>query len=364
MSSPRAAKRFPPKVEAEFRNTRMTRLAEVNANTFWTIAIIILAFGIWDAYADPAHWQAAFRVRVLGAAVVVATGLFQKLPGQAHWLPFLAKIRLVVAVITALVAATMLDRGYGFAVAGAAAIILTGPYIAVDVRDLLATNVVLAIALGVVMVAVSLDPFDAIGTTVFVLLAVAASVLLGRVVEASHRREFVLELELRRDARTDSLTGLDNRRAMEERGPIEIKRAQRSGAPVSVILCDVDHFKNINDRYGHEGGDTVLRTVATALRAALRETDVLGRWGGEEFMAVLVDTDSQVARHVAERMRSAIARTTFEGLPEGTTISLGVVTQETVVTAESAWDHLIKEADHLLYQAKKEGRNRVIYTQA
>jgi diguanylate cyclase (GGDEF)-like protein len=151
---------------------------------------------------------------------------------------------------------------------------------------------------------------------------------------------------------------------MEERGPVELKRAQRTGAPVSVILCDVDHFKNINDRYGHVGGDTVLRTVAANLRGALRETDVLGRWGGEEFMAVLVDTDSLVARHVAERMRSAVAKTTFEGLPEGTTISLGVATQHTVVTAASAWDALVKEADQLLYQAKKEGRNRVIYTQA
>lgn len=364
MTRSRLLRRFPPDVEAEFRQTRITGLAEVNANTFWFIAIIVLAFGIWDAYADPAHWQAAFQVRMLGAAVVMGTGLFQKMPGKIHWLPLMAKIRMIVAVITALVAAMMLDRGYGFAVAGAAAIILTGPYIAIDVRDLLATNLILAGALGAVMVAVSLDPFDAIGTAVFVLLAVASSLLLGRVVEASHRREFVLELELRRDARTDALTGLDNRRAMEERGPIELKRAQRSGTPVSVILCDVDHFKSINDRYGHVGGDTVLRTVATKLRAALRETDLLGRWGGEEFMAVLVDTDSMVARHVAERMRSAVATTTFEGLPEGTTISLGVATQHTVVTASSAWDMLIKEADQLLYQAKKEGRNRVIYTQA
>jgi diguanylate cyclase (GGDEF)-like protein len=357
-------RRFPPAVEAEFRRTRRTGLADVNANTFWTIAVIILAFGVWDAYADPEHWRAAFGVRMAGAAVIVATGLFQKMPGRAHWLPFMAKIRLVIAVVTALLAATMLDRGYGFAVAGAAALILTGPYSAIDSRDLLATNLVLVIALAVIMFAVSLEPFDAIGTAVFVLLAIASSLLLGRVVEASHRREFVLELELRRDARTDALTGLDNRRAMEERGPIELKRAQRSGAPVSVILCDVDHFKNINDRYGHVGGDTVLRTVATNLRGALRETDVLGRWGGEEFMAVLVDTDSRVARHVAERMRAAVARTTFEGLPEGTTISLGVATQHTVVTAASAWDTLVKEADQLLYQAKKEGRNRVIYTQA
>ena len=364
MTGPGLLRRFPPAVEAEFRRTRITGLAEVNANSFWTIAIALLAFGMWDAYADPEHWPAAFRVRIVGAVMIVATGLFQKMPGRAHWLPFMAKIRLVTAVVTALLAATMLDRGYGFGVAGAAALILTGPYSAIDVRDLLAINVVLVIALAVVLFAVSLDPFDAIGTAVFVLLAIASSLLLGRVAEASHRREFVLELEARRDARTDALTGLDNRRAMEERGPIELKRAQRSGAPVSVILCDVDHFKSINDRYGHVGGDTVLRTVATNLRGALRETDVLGRWGGEEFMAVLVDTDSLVARHVAERMRAAIARTTFDGLPEGTTISLGVATQHTVASPASAWDSIVKEADMLLYQAKKEGRNRVIYTQA
>jgi diguanylate cyclase (GGDEF)-like protein len=364
MSGPRLSRRFPQSVEAEFRNARIAALAEVNANTFWTIVVIILAFGIWDAYADPEHWPAAFRVRIGGAAIIVASGLFQNMPGKARWLPLMAKIRLVIAVVTALLAATVLDRGYGFAVAGAAALILTGPYSAIDVRDLLVTNVVLVIALAVVMFAVSLDPFDAIGTAVFVLLAIASSLLLGRVVEASHRREFALELELRRDARTDALTGLDNRRAMEERGPIELKRAQRSGAPVSVILCDVDQFKSINDRHGHEAGDTVLRIVAQALRAALRETDVLGRWGGEEFMAVLVDTDSRVAREIAERMRSAVATTTVEGLPQGATISLGVSTQHTVVSPGAAWDAIVKEADMLLYQAKKEGRNRVIYTQA
>ena len=108
----------------------------------------------------------------------------------------------------------------------------------------------------------------------------------------------------------------------------------------------------------------MLRMVASKLRAALRDTDVLGRWGGEEFMAVLVDTDSLGARHVAERMRAAIARTTFEGLTEGTTISLGVSTIDQVTKPGVAWDSLIKEADQLLYQAKKEGRNRVIYTQA
>jgi diguanylate cyclase (GGDEF)-like protein len=347
-------------LEAQFRESRIAGFAEVNRNTFWSIAILLLVFVAWDAYVDPAHWRAAFNIRILGAAVVVITGLFQQIPGRQDWTPMLAKVRLVVAVVTATTAATMLDRGYGFAVAGVVAIILTGPYAAIDLRDLLMINVALAIALGAVMIAAPLDPLDKIGTVVFVLLAIAVSMLLGRVLEASHRRAFALDLELHRDARTDALTGLDNRRALLERGPLELKRASRARVPVSLVMCDIDHFKSINDRHGHEAGDAVLRAVAGRLRTALRETDVLGRWGGEEFLAVLVDAESERAAEIAERMRAAVAASPVEAITERATISLGVSTEPRVETVASAWEALIKEADANLYRAKSEGRNRVV----
>ena len=292
--------------------------------------------------------------------LVIATGLFQKLPGKARWLPFLAKVRLTIAVVASAFAATMLDRGYGFGVAGLLVIILTGPYIALDSRDLLKTNIVILAALVPVMLIVSIAPFDMIGTAVFVLLAVAVSSLLGRVLEASNRRAFALELELHRDARTDALTGLENRRSMQERGRVELKRAKRAGQPVSVILCDLDHFKNINDKYGHEAGDKALTNAAAVLRKALRESDALGRWGGEEFIAILPGTDARGAVEVAERMRAAIAATKLEGLSEGTTISLGVASSEQFEDPGVEYDLLIKEADQRLYRAKHEGRDRVI----
>lgn len=351
-------------VEREFRNSRTAALIAVNANTFWFIAIIVLAFGLWDWYVDDDHWRAAFVVRLWGAAIIVATGLFQKLPGRMVWMPFMAKVRLITAVITAALAAAMLDRGYGFGIAGFAVVLLTGPYISVDGRDLLKTNLLAIAALGIVLPLAPLDRFEVIGTLVFVLLAVAISTLLGRVLESSNRRAFALERELHRDARTDALTGLANRRAMEEHGPLELKRAQRTATPVSVILCDIDHFKHINDRHGHETGDKVLRTTAEVLRAALRETDALGRWGGEEFIAVLSDTDTRAASEVAERMRQAVGSTAFAGVPTGATISAGVSTVHEVQSATTAWESLIKEADLRLYQAKKEGRNRVRYPQA
>jgi diguanylate cyclase (GGDEF)-like protein len=346
--------------EAQFRAHRIARLIEVNLDTFWSIAVILLGFSLWDAFVDPLHYRSAFVVRASAAAIVVATGFFQKLPGKSRWMPFMAKVRLVIAVAASVIAAGMLDRGYGYGVAGLVVIILTGPYVAIDSRDLRMTNFLILAALVPVMFAVDVDRFDVIGTVAFALLAVVVSTLLGRVLESSNRRAFALDLELHHDARTDALTGLANRRGMEERGSIELKRAKRARTPVSVILCDLDHFKKVNDRYGHEAGDTVLGRAATVLLGALRQTDALGRWGGEEFIAVLPATDARGAAGVAERMRAFIADALFDGLPGGVTISVGGATLPVVDDLTTAWEDLVKEADQNLYRAKSDGRNRVV----
>jgi diguanylate cyclase (GGDEF)-like protein len=360
MSDPRLPAGTTPEIDRAFRQSRTNSLIAVNLNTFWAIAIIMLGFAVWDAYVDPANWRSAFVFRVVGAAIVIATGFFQKLPGKSHWLPVLAKVRLMIALIASAFAASMLDRGFGYGVAGLAVIVLTGTYIAIDTRDLLRINMAILAAMVPVLLFVNVPAFDKIGAAVFVLLAVASNTLLGRVLEVSNRRAYALELELHRDARTDSLTGLDNRRAMLERGRVELKRATRTGTPVSLILCDFDHFKSVNDKYGHEAGDAALTVAAAVLKRALRESDALGRWGGEEFMAILPGTAAIGAADVAERMRAAIAATRFDGLDEGATISLGVASSEQLDDPGLEWDLLIKEADRRLYRAKHEGRNRVV----
>jgi diguanylate cyclase (GGDEF)-like protein len=347
-------------LDRAFRESRTRNLIEVNLNTFWSIALILLGFAAWDAYVDAAHWRTALVYRSVGAVIVIASGLFQKLPGQSHRLPLFAKVRLVIALVASALAASLLDRGFGYGAAGLVVIILTGPYIAIDLRDLLRINGLILLTLFPVVFAASPTRFDMIGTSVFVLLALAASTLLGRVIDVQSRRAFALERDLHRDARTDSLTGLDNRRAMQERGRVELKRAARLGSPVAVILCDFDHFKNINDQYGHEAGDAALTRAAVVLRRALRESDVVGRWGGEEFMAILPGTDAGGAAEVAERMRLAIAVTKFDGVAEMQTISLGVAASEQLADPGMEWDLLIKEADRRLYRAKNDGRNRVV----
>lgn len=168
-----------------------------------------------------------------------------------------------------------------------------------------------------------------------------------------------LEAELRRRATTDELTGLANRATFMQQLTDEFVRSQRYGSALSVLMMDVDHFKSINDLYGHEAGDRVLRAVACALRLNLRGGDRVGRIGGEEFAFVLPDTDEEGARQAAERMRQAVAgaeAVMSDGRPLHVYCSVGYSTAD---GSEHHSDELLRRADQALYRAKRGGRNRV-----
>src|SRR5690554_3383584 len=177
-----------------------------------------------------------------------------------------------------------------------------------------------------------------------------------------------LEARLEKQALTDPLTGLGNRRYLEGQAAMEIARAERSGTPLSLIAVDLDHFKRINDTYGHDVGDVVLQAFATLARQVLRDGDVLCRMGGEEFAVLLPDTTREQAMQVAERLRVAVATTPArvgrDATEDGTlayTASLGV----TLVSAgETTLKPAIKRADQGLYAAKETGRNRVRWEEA
>jgi two-component system cell cycle response regulator len=164
-----------------------------------------------------------------------------------------------------------------------------------------------------------------------------------------------LSEETRRLANNDGLTGLQNRRRTTERLEVEVARARRYGTPLALALCDVDHFKQVNDRFGHNMGDEVLVQVGGALQNTLREVDLVGRWGGEEFLVLLPDTDIAGAAIVGERLRAGIeALPPFEGGPERVTCSVGVACFD----ASDSTSGFVDRADQALYRAKKSGRNR------
>lgn len=169
------------------------------------------------------------------------------------------------------------------------------------------------------------------------------------------------EAEVRLLAMTDELSGLANRRALDEAMTRALAAAERSQRPFAVLMVDVDHFKAINDRFGHQGGDTALAAFAARLRAGLRAQDQAFRYGGEEFSVLLPDTEAQGALGLAERLRQQVAlpgdAASGAGLP--ISASIGVA----VWQAGDTVDALFRRADRALYRAKAAGRNRVEYGQ-
>lgn len=163
-------------------------------------------------------------------------------------------------------------------------------------------------------------------------------------------------------SRTDSLTGVLNRRGFLERAEVEFERSRRGRRPIAVLLADVDHFKQLNDRLGHGAGDAALERLAGLLRASLRSQDLVARWGGEEFILLLPETDLHGAEKVAESVRERVAsdRFPFEGEEIAITLSLGVAEHR----LERTLDATVARADGALYSAKAAGRNRVVVDRA
>ena len=159
-------------------------------------------------------------------------------------------------------------------------------------------------------------------------------------------------------ARTDALTGVANRRYLFELGAQELSRARRFGHPLSVLLLDIDHFKHVNDSYGHAAGDQVLQALARCCQKQVRDIDVVGRYGGEEFVILLVETDSAGALRSAERLRAQVAQmvTETDQGPITVNISLGVASAQ---LDRDGFATLVVRADSALYAAKQAGRNRV-----
>lgn len=159
---------------------------------------------------------------------------------------------------------------------------------------------------------------------------------------------------------TDALTGLANRRLLYSRLEEEVRRARRTKVPLSVVMIDIDHFKNVNDTYGHAMGDLVLRNIGALLNASIRATDLAARYGGEELTLVLPYTDGDAALQVAEGLRLKIADQphTLGGTTLQKTVSLGVSSRSGQAELPGT-EELLKLADEALYRAKQGGRNRV-----
>jgi len=193
--------------------------------------------------------------------------------------------------------------------------------------------------------------WDGVTNRIFSLLVIGVTVLgMGKMADYEHLL-FIRSV-------TDPLTGLLNRRHFNELSLKELTRSRRHGFRFAVLMLDIDHFKRINDIYGHPVGDAVIKALAEVCNKALRPHDILARYGGEEFILTLPHTDEDGARTVAERIRQAAetAEVASASGPVRFTVSIGV----TVYTRNVSLDEIVARTDQALYQAKQEGRNRVV----
>ena len=204
-----------------------------------------------------------------------------------------------------------------------------------------------------------------LGVNDYVVRPVDAQELIARIRTQVRRKRFndalrqsvVQTIEM---AVTDGLTGLHNRRYLETHLDILFERSVARGRPLSYLIADIDKFKSINDAFGHDGGDHVLREFANLLRRQVRGADLVSRYGGEEFVVAMPDTDAELAAKVAERVRAAVAENSFSlsnGRTVPVTVSVGIATLQGRADSIAA---LAKRADTALYEAKAAGRNRVV----
>jgi diguanylate cyclase (GGDEF)-like protein len=164
-------------------------------------------------------------------------------------------------------------------------------------------------------------------------------------------------------ATTDPLTGLANRAAFLERARLEVLRAERTGRPLAVVLLDLDHFKAVNDRYGHPAGDKVLVGAARAIAQTVRGIDLAARWGGEEFAVLLVEADESTAGGAVERIREAVGGAEPPRVPAKVTVSAGIAIHHGLFERGTV-EGLLRRADEALYEAKRTGRNRAEFEKA
>lgn len=184
--------------------------------------------------------------------------------------------------------------------------------------------------------------------------------------ELEEYSDLLLQLNARLEemARRDELTGIGNRRALNEQVVSTHSFSRRYSRPYSIIIVDLDHFKNYNDLYGHQKGDIILKTVADTIRAACRETDFVARYGGEEIVVLLRESDYNCSHHIAQRILQSIEQLQ---IPHENNQKYGVVTASAGIATfcprenpDEDWDAVLKRSDEALYEAKKAGRNRVV----
>lgn len=316
-----------------------------------TGAVLFVVFAVWEATLEPSllSWSAPVRLLIAGSLAALYGASFTALRRSTDALFLLGT---VVAGTGVIILGTRLPDGRVFVLAS---LLLLVPFVAVLASSMkagLAGGGILLLCANVGAVVMHAPPREFFMLHLFLVPALGAAAGLASLTRGARMRAFRLELALEHQAQHDALSGALTRAAFLLRA-----EAARASGTASVLVLDVDHFKALNDGFGHAMGDEAIRRLAAAVKAEVRETDALGRLGGEEFAVLLPGLDEAAALVVAERVRAATAALvlTFQGRQTSMTVSVGVAQAR----AGEGLEALLHRADTALYASKHQGRNRV-----
>lgn len=319
-------------------------------------ALLFCVFSWW-AYMVGGK-QLGTTVWVLGLGVVIlfcAAIIGKRLSGQLSQRMFAIGVHFAVFA-TVCGAIAFWPKYPNFSSSSMLLVMLAGPLVITRASDMVFMLPHLAVAFLTLNYRFTDTTFS--NHMLYLIVATGEAWFFALVLERSNRAKFLAELRLEQEATRDYLTNLSNRRHFTELAEKELPRARRHGRPLSLLLIDLDHFKNVNDRFGHGAGDAVLRDAAALLAGGVRQSDRVCRFGGEEFAILLPETDVQAATELAERLRIAVQANVFTHAQGriAITCSIGI---STLNDAAADLDRLVKQADQALYAAKAQGRDCV-----
>jgi diguanylate cyclase (GGDEF)-like protein len=315
----------------------------------------VILFSVWDFLIDSLHAPAALVLRI----ALVLLGSVAYGPPELRWTSSRRCGYIYCTHASAIIIAEfLLKDGFIYGLAGISACVFTVSVVTFRVKTFLQILCIPTLVF-IVLSAISTPLLTFINGLMLYFFSVFLAGLLMMVMRSLRRNAFLLEKELIHISRHDSLTGACNRRCLGELAEREIALAERHGRPLAIAMLDIDHFKLVNDTYGHDVGDEAIKAFVKTCESNLREIDHFGRIGGEEFVCILPETAKAEALLCAERLRLSIEALRIE-IPQRTlqfTVSIGVALRD---PAHSDWNALLKAADDALYQAKRTGRNRTV----
>lgn len=344
-----------------YRRTQGERTLPIARMAYLAGAALMLLFVAWDALLDSGAIFRTLPVRAACSASFAALYFFSRSVVAARRLNLLNLLASLTAGFGVAIVLALLPRGFDLGIAGLTMVVFAGVAITPSWRGALNGSLVVLAAANFVVLLTGQGWFTFAQINGFLVASMALAVLLSFFLEQRHLRAFLLEVQLERAATTDPLTGLYNRRYFIETAERELARARRYSKPLSVLMLDIDHFKRINDTYGHPVGDEVLKLLARQAAPQLRKLDVLARLGGEEFAVLLSETGGDGAALLAERLRKSLSELTVRAMGATLKFTVSIGCAEVMVNSQGE-DILsaLERADEALYRAKESGRNRVV----